>query len=85
MSNGTKVQGRPQDPHLKALRLSLPEYSPRTRARLHKATLLMYAMDKSVEEMEAIFARSSRPNGSLNVSDLLERAEGMMSCFIASA
>src|SRR6266481_8229431 len=51
-----------------------PEMSPRTWARYCKAFLLLHSPGVSNEDRNWAFEQASRPNGSVNVSKLLDIA-----------
>lgn len=67
--------GRPRDPAGLAFYQSLfSDWSPRTVARYWRTVKLLELLGADVNEM---ISRSTRANGTVNVSSLLERVEGM--------
>jgi hypothetical protein len=62
--------GRPRSNSVASIEATFPEWSPRTRARYKRACLLL----ARTPQLREVIERATRPNGSINVSRLLEMA-----------
>jgi hypothetical protein len=78
-ANQARKRGPKPSPWLDYLRTLFPNYSPRTRARFAEAMALLSPCGEEVRQ-RAITA-ASRPNGSLNVSHLVDLAALMRAEF----
>jgi hypothetical protein len=76
---GTKRKGRPANPKREAIRRVFPEWSPRTQARYARVWTIVEFLGHDIADF---MQQHSRPNGSVSVDDLLERAEGMLACHV---
>ena len=80
-----KRKGGPQRDAARAAAVALfPDWSPRTQARYWKAMRQLQRVDslQSTNHFETALKASTRPNGSINVSELERRAESLAALFI---